>query len=280
MSGPFQFEFMREALLAGSVIAVLCGVLSCFLVLRGWALMGDAICHAALPGIVGAYWLGLPLSLGAFLSGLFCAIASGYVKATSRVKEDTVMGVVFTGLFALGLVMISRTTSDIHLDHILYGNILGLTPSQILETIGLAVPILLLVLAKRRDLLLLGFDSAHAQTLGLATKVWHYVLLISLAVTTVTAMKAAGLILAVAMLILPGATASLIAKRLDFMLCVSAASALISMWMGLVIAFYADASPGACVVLTQALLLALAWGYGQVRASLATKTAVPHSAVS
>ncbi|MFZ4596978.1 MAG: metal ABC transporter permease, partial [Verrucomicrobiaceae bacterium] len=117
MINPLQFEFMREALVVGCLIAASCAVLSCFLVLRGWALMGDAISHAVLPGIVLAYWLGLPLGVGACGSGLFCAIATGYVKATSRVKEDTVMGVVFTGLFALGLVMMSKTTTDLHLDH-------------------------------------------------------------------------------------------------------------------------------------------------------------------
>lgn len=254
---PWQFEFMREAALTGSLIAATCAVLSCFLVLRGWALMGDAIAHAVLPGIVTAYLIGIPLSLGAFASGLFCATATGYIKSTSRVKEDTVMGVIFTGLFALGLVMMSRTASDIHLDHILFGNILGLTSAQIIETFVLGMPVLLIVLAKRRDLLLLSFDRAHAQALGLHTRFWHHALLILLAITIVTALKAVGLILVVALLITPGATAHLLTKRLDAMLLVSVTSAVFSTLAGLWIAFRLDASPGACIVLVQTIVFVL-----------------------
>src|SRR6187549_3036902 len=121
---PFRYGFMNEAFLAGAMVALVCAVLSCYLVLKGWSLMGDAVSHAVLPGIVLAYWVGAPLAFGAFGAGLFCAVATGYIKTHSRIKEDTVMGVVFTGLFGLGLVMFSRTTSDMHLDHILLGNIL------------------------------------------------------------------------------------------------------------------------------------------------------------
>ncbi len=255
---PWQFEFMREAALTGSVIAAACALLSCFLVLRGWALMGDAIAHAVLPGIVAAYALGIPLSLGAFASGLFCASATGYIKSTSRVKEDTVMGVIFTGLFALGLVMMSRTPSDLHLDHILYGNILGLSRSQMLETFALGLPALIMTLAKRRDLLLLGFDRAHAQALGIRVLFWENALLVLLAVTIVTALKAVGLILVVALLVTPGATAYLLTKRLDAMLALSVCSAVTATLSGLWIAFKLDASPGSCIVLVQAALFALA----------------------
>jgi len=264
----WQFEFMQEAALTGCLIAATCAVLSCFLVLRGWALMGDAIAHAVLPGIVGAYALGLPLSLGAFASGLLCATATGYIKSTSRVKEDTVMGVIFTGLFALGLVMMSRTTSDLHLDHILFGNILGLTRAQIIETFALGIPVLIIVLAKRRDLLLLSFDRAHAQALGIASRFWHHALLILLAITIVTALKAVGLILVVALLITPGATAHLLTKRLDAMLLVSVSSAVFAMLAGLWISFKLDASPGSCIVLVQSALFALAAVWGRFGHSL------------
>ena len=123
---PFQYPFMVEAMGAGVVVGTVCAVLSCYLVLKGWSLMGDAISHAVLPGIVVAYAAGVPLALGAFGSGLACALLTGYVKANSRVKEDTAMGVVFTGLFAFGLVMFTKIRTDLHLDHILFGNILGL----------------------------------------------------------------------------------------------------------------------------------------------------------
>jgi manganese/iron transport system permease protein len=258
MLQPWQFEFMRDAAVVGCLVAAACAVLSCFLVLRGWALMGDAISHAVLPGIVVAYWFGLPLSLGAFGSGLFCALATGYVKATSRVKEDTVMGVIFTGLFALGLVLMSKTASELHLDHILFGNILGLTSSQILETWCVALPVLLITLLKRRDLLLLGFDPGQARALGLPSNFWHYGLLILLALAIVTALKAVGLILEVALLITPGATAHLVTKRLDAMLAIAVASAVAATLSGLWISFAIDASPGACIVLVQAALFVIA----------------------
>ncbi len=266
---PWQFEFMRDAAIVGSLIAAACAVLSCFLVLRGWALMGDAISHAVLPGIVVAYWLGLPLSVGAFGSGLFCALATGYVKATSRVKEDTVMGVVFTGLFALGLVLMSKTASELHLDHILFGNILGLTTSQILETWCVALPVLLIALAKRRDLLLLGFDPAQARALGLPVGWWHYGLLVLLALAIVSALKAVGLILEVALLVTPGATAHLVARRLDIMLAIAITSAVGATLAGLWISFAIDASPGACIVLVQAALFVAAavWTKFRIKAS-------------
>jgi ABC-type Mn2+/Zn2+ transport system permease subunit len=267
MSGPWQFEFMRDAALVGTLVAVCCALLSCFLVLRGWALMGDAIAHAVLPGIVAAYWLGLPLTAGAFASGMFCASAMGWLKATSRVKHDTIMGVVFTGLFALGLVMVSRTVSDLHLDHILYGNLLGITSEQMLETWLFTVPVAAVVWLKRRDLLLLGFDEAHARAVGLRPGLWHQVLLVLISLAIVVAMKAMGLLLVIALFIFPGATAHLLVRRLDAMLLVAVASAVTAMLAGLWVSFSVDASPGACVVLMQAGLFLLAAVLGPRRVS-------------
>ncbi len=262
---PWDFEFMRQAAIVGCLVAAVCAALSCFLVLRGWALMGDAISHAVLPGIVGAYWLGLPLSVGAFGSGLFCAIATGYVKANSRVKGDTVLGVVFTGLFALGLVMMSRTASELHLDHILYGNILGLEPGQVIETLLISLPVLATALAKRRDFLLVGFDPGHARALGLAVTRWHYGLLILLSLAVVTTLKAVGLILAVALLVTPGATAHLVTRTLDRMLAVAIGSAILATLSGLWLAFAIDGSPGACIVLMQTSVFLLAVGWSKFK---------------
>ena len=132
---PFRYPFMVDAMIVGTAVGAVCAVLSCYLVLKGWSLMGDAISHAVLPGIVLAYAIGLPLAVGAFLSGLFCAVATGYIKANTRVKEDTVMGVVFTGLFAFGLVLFTKIKSDLHLDHILFGNILGLEAGDLRNTL-------------------------------------------------------------------------------------------------------------------------------------------------
>ncbi|MDF3057656.1 MAG: mntB 2 [Rariglobus sp.] len=251
---PFQFDFMRQAFAVGALVATVAAVLSCFLVLRGWSLMGDAISHAVLPGIVLAYIAGIPLSIGAFGSGLFCAVATGWIKTNSRIKEDTVMGVVFTGMFAIGLVLFSKTPSDLHLDHILFGNILGIEPGQLWETGILSALVLGSILVLRRDLLLVCFDPTHAHVLGRPVRVLTYVLLILLSLAIVASMKAVGLILVIAMLITPGATALLLVKRFDRMLLTAVTIAVGSSATGIYISFFRGASPAACVVLVQALV--------------------------
>src|SRR5918994_495151 len=181
ISVPLSYPFMQRALIVAVLVGAVCAVLSCYLVLKGWSLMGDAISHAVLPGIVIAYAIGLPLAVGAFLSGLFCAVATGYIKANSRVKEDTVMGVVFTGLFAFGLVLFTKIKSDLHLDHILFGNILGLEQGDLRDTLVVAGVTLASVLGLRRDLLLFCFDPGHARTVGLRSGLLYYLLLSLLA---------------------------------------------------------------------------------------------------
>src|SRR5512134_3389912 len=151
---PLSYPFMQCALAVALLVAAVCAVLSCYLVLKGWSLMGDAISHAVLPGIVVAYVLGLPLAIGAFAAGLSCALLTGYLKENSRVKEDTVMGIVFSGMFGLGLVIFTKVETDQHLNHILFGDMLGITPRDLIEVAIIAGGTLLIVLAKRRDLLL------------------------------------------------------------------------------------------------------------------------------
>jgi len=249
---PFQFPFMVDAMIVGIAVGAVCSVLSCYLVLKGWSLMGDAISHAVLPGIVIAYAIGLPLALGAFASGLFCAVATGYIKANSRVKEDTVMGVVFTGLFAFGLVIFTKVKSDLHLDHILFGNILGLAPGDLRDTLIVAGLTLGVILFLRRDLLLYCFDPGHARTIGLSTAFLHYLLLSFLAVTIVVSLKAVGIILVIAMLVTPGCIAYLLTDRFNSMLLIAAASAMGSSFFGVYLSFFINASTGACIVLLQA----------------------------
>jgi ABC-type Mn2+/Zn2+ transport system permease subunit len=251
---PFRYDFMLQAFAVGTIVATVSAVLSCFLVLRGWSLMGDAISHAVLPGIVLAYIAGIPLAAGAFGSGLFCAVATGWIKNNSRIKEDTVMGVVFTGMFAVGLVLFSKTPSDLHLDHILFGNILGITLTQLWETSALSTLVLGTVLILRRDLLLVCFDPQHARVLGWPVRALTYLLLVLLSLAIVAAMKAVGLILVIAMLITPGATALLLTKRFDRMLVAAASIAVGSTIVGVYISFFAGASPAACIVLVQTVV--------------------------
>ena len=251
---PFQYTFMTDAMLVGAIIGAVCAVLSCYLVLKGWSLMGDAISHAVLPGIVVAYAIGAPLALGAFASGLLCAVATGFIKENSRVKEDTVMGVVFTGLFAFGLVLFTKVKSDLHLDHILFGNILGIERRDLIESIAVATVTLAIVLALRRDLLLFCFDPSHARAIGLPTRFLNYLLLALLAATIVAALKAVGIILVIAMLVTPGCIAYLLTDRFGRMLWIATASAVFSSLAGVYVSFFLNASTAACMVLVQSFI--------------------------
>jgi manganese/iron transport system permease protein len=255
---PLSYGFMQRALLIAVLTGAVCAVLSCYLVLKGWSLMGDAISHAVLPGIVLAFVLGLPLAVGAFAAGLFCAVATGYLKDNSRVKEDTVMGIVFSGMFGLGLVLFTKVETDQHLLHVLFGNMLGVTGRDLIETAVVAGITLAVVLAKRRDLLLYCFDPRHARAVGLRVEWLHYGLLALLSLTIVASLKAVGVILVVAMLVAPGATAYLLTRRFERMLVIAAAVAIASSVLGTLASFHINGSTGPCIVLIQAAIFAIA----------------------
>jgi manganese/iron transport system permease protein len=256
---PMSYPFMQRALGVSVLVAAVCAVLSCYLVLKGWSLMGDAVSHAVLPGIVLAYVVGLPLAVGAFVAGLACALFTGYLKEHSRVKEDTVMGIVFSGMFGLGLVMFTKVDTDQHLLHILFGNVLGVTVRDVIETAIVAGGTLLVVLIKRRDLLLYCFDANHARSIGIPVRVLHYGLLILLSLTIVASLKAVGIILVIAMLIAPGATAYLLTNSFERMLAIAVAVAVGSAVLGTIASFHINAATGACIVLVQAMVFGLAF---------------------
>jgi ABC-type Mn2+/Zn2+ transport system permease subunit len=268
---PFSYGFMREALLAGCIVGAVCAVLSCFLVLKGWSLMGDAVSHAVLPGIVVAYAAGLPLGFGAFVSGLFCALATGFIKANSRVKEDTVMGVVFTGLFALGLVIFTKVETDLHLDHVLFGNILGVSREQLAQTAWLGGVVMAVLVLRHRDLLLFCFDPQQARAAGLNTSLLYYLLLTLLALTIVVSIQAVGIILVIAMLVTPGCVAYLLTDRFGKMLAIAVASAVSSAGLGVYLSFMINGSTGACIVLVQAAQFVLAMGFAPKHGLLAQR---------
>lgn len=259
---PLAFDFMRYALVIAVLVAVPTGLLSCFLVLKGWSLMGDAISHAILPGVVVAYMVGAPLAAGAFVAGMGCALATGYLKANSRVKQDTVMGVVFSGMFALGLVLYTSISSDVHLDHILFGDMLGVEPADLWQSGLIALVTTGLILMKWRDLVLHAFDPVQARVSGLPVNLLHYGLLTLLSLTIVGALKAVGLILAIALLIAPGAVAFLITRSFGAMLAASVALSVAAGVCGVWLSFYLDSAPGPTIVLlmTAAFLVALGWG--------------------
>jgi manganese/iron transport system permease protein len=260
---PLSYDFMQRALIVAVLVGSVCAVLSCYLVLKGWSLMGDAVSHAVLPGIVIAFLLGLPLTVGAFVAGLGCAVATGYLKENSRVKEDTVMGIVFSGMFGFGLVLFAKVETDQHLLHILFGNMLGVTARDLVETAIVAGGVLLVVLVKRRDLLLYCFDPQHARAIGLPVRVIHYGLLALLSLTIVAALKAVGIILVVAMLIAPGAIAYLLTKSFERMLAIAVVVAVGSSVAGTIISFHIDGSTAPCIVLIQMTVFVLAFLFGQ-----------------
>lgn len=268
---PFQYGFMIEALLVGALVGAVCAVLSCYLVLKGWSLMGDAISHAVLPGVVGAYMLGLPLAVGAFATGLFCATATGWIKSNTRIKEDTVMGIVFTGLFALGLVMFTKVETEAHLNHILFGNILGIERGDMIQTLAASAVTLLVIFFMRKDLLLFCFDPAHARAIGLNTNALYYVLLGLLAATIVASLQAVGIILVVAMLITPGCTARLLTDRFDRMLLIAAGSSVLASCLGVYVSFFINGATGACIVLAQSALFGLAFVFGPKHGLIANR---------
>lgn len=255
---PLSHEFMQRGLVVAVLVGVVCAVLSCFLILKGWSLMGDAVSHAVLPGIVLAQVAGLPLAAGAFVAGLGCAVSIGYLKENSRVKEDTVMGIVFSGMFALGLVMFVKVDSDQHLLHVLFGNMLGVRWADIAETAAIAVPTIAIMLAKRRDFLLVAFDPAHARAIGLPVRWLNFGLLMLLALTIVAALKAVGIILVVAMLIAPGAIGFLTTRRFDAMLAVAITAATVSSVIGTILSFHLDGATGPCIVVLQAVFFLIA----------------------
>lgn len=251
---PFVFPFMQQALIISALVAVPTALLSCFLVLKGWSLMGDAISHAVLPGVALAYVAGLPLAVGAFAAGMTCALATGYLKENSRVKEDTVMGVVFSGMFGLGIVLYTKIETEVHLDHILFGNMLGVSWGDVLETGLIGIAVSAIVVLKWRDLLLHAFDPQQARAIGLPVRLLHYGLLSILSLAIVGALKAVGIILAIAMLVAPGAIAYLLTDRFDRMLAASVLIAVSCSLAGVYLSFFIDSAPAPTIVLLMTLV--------------------------
>ncbi len=262
---PLSHVFMQNALMAALSISVVCAILSCYVVLKGWSLMGDAISHAVFPGVVVAVLLGIPIALGAFVAGLFCAMSVGYLKNHTRLKEDTLMGVVFAGMFAVGLVIFTKLDTSQHLKHILFGNLLGISQEMLWQTLLICALILVVMLIKKQDLLLYCFDPSHARVSGLSLNFLHYGLLILLSATIVMAIQAVGVILVVAMLISPGITSFMLCKRFNSMLLLAIITACLSSFLGVIVSYHLDSATGSTIVLLQALFFIIAIVFEKAR---------------
>lgn len=246
---PFGFPFMQQALAMAVLTALPTALLSCFLVLKGWSLMGDAVSHAVLPGVVLAYVAGLPLGVGAFAAGMTCALAAGWLGENSRIKPDALLGVVFSGMFALGVVLYTSIETDVHLDHILFGDMLGVSGEDLVQSAIIAAVVTGAVGLRWRDLLLHAFDPQQARALGLPVRRLHYGLLCLLALAVVGALTATGIILTIGMLIAPGAIAFLLTRRFSAMLLTALGVAVSASLVGVYLSFFLDSAPAPTIVL-------------------------------
>lgn len=256
---PLTYDFMVRALVTALSASIVCALLSCWLVLIGWSLMGDAVSHAVLPGVVLAYIIGVPFAVGAVIFGIVAVALIGVVRDTSRIKEDAAIGIVFTTLFALGLVLISVTPSQTDLLHIIFGNLLGVSRAELIQVVAISAVCIAVLVYKRRDFTLYAFDRAHAHAIGLSPRVLGAMLLGLLALTAVVGLQAVGVVLVVAMLIIPGATAYLLTDSFGRMLVLAPAISGACAIAGLYISYYLDTASGGMIVLAQGAVFALVY---------------------
>ena len=270
---PLRLDFMVRALATTLIASILCATLSCWLVLIGWSLMGDAVSHAVLPGVVLAYVAGAPFALGAIVFGVMAVALIGTIRNTSRVKEDAAIGVVFTTLFALGLVLVSVTPSQIDLNHIVFGNLLGVSRADLAQVVILGAIVFAVLIVKRRDFTLYAFDPVHAHAIGLRPRLLAATLLGLLALTAVVALQAVGVVLVGALLIIPGVTAYLLTDRFGRMLILAPSIATSCGLVGIYCSYYLDTASGPMVVLTNGCVFAAVYLFSPRHGVIGTRIA-------
>jgi manganese/iron transport system permease protein len=280
---PFHYEYMVKAMWVSALIGGVCGLLSCFITLKGWSLMGDALSHAVVPGVALASLAGLPFALGAFVAGLLAAGAMAFVKTKTRVREDAVIGVVFTAFFAFGILLISVFPSPIDLRTIVLGNILAISNSDALQVVIISVITVLILAAKWRDLLLFCFDANQARALGLPVIFLHLLLLALLSGMAVAALQAVGAALVMATLVIPGATAHLLVDRFGRMLGIAGAFGAATGAAGAYASYFLNGATGGCIVALQAVVFFAVFLFAPKHGLLAARgrmRASAHSALS
>lgn len=258
---PLQYAFMTKAVIVSVIVGITCAVLSCFLILKGWSLLGDAISHAVLPGVVVAYLLGIPFGLGAFAFAMLAVFLIGFIKSNSKIKEDAVMGIVFTTFFALGLMMISKVTSSIDLTHVLFGQVLGISDESAWYTAITLGIVSAVILIYRRVFMVFCFDPTHAQSVGLPIALINYTFLALLGITITGSIQTVGIILVIAMLITPGSTAFLLTKHFPSMLQISVIISVISSLVGAYSSYYFDIETGGTIVFVQGIIFLSVFAY-------------------
>jgi iron/zinc/copper transport system permease protein len=256
----FKYQYLQNAMFAGIFVGIICGMVGCFIILKGMALMGDAISHAVLPGVVVAYMVGFSFFIGAVIAGVFTALGIGYIAQNSKIKDDAAIGIIFTAAFALGIVLITlRRGTGVDLWHILFGNVLAVSRYDLWTTFGIGIIVLACIFLFYKQLLLSTFDATMAQAIGIPTKLIHYLLMLLLSLVTVSALKTVGIILVVAMLVTPGAIAYLLTDRFPVMLGLSALFGVFSSIVGVYFSYVYDVATGASIVLVASVLFATAF---------------------
>jgi len=255
---PFQYGYMTTAIWVSALVGAVCAFLSAYLMLKGWSLIGDALSHSVVPGVVGAYMLGLPFALGAFLSGGLAALSMLFLRQRSGLKEDVVIGLIFTAFFGLGLFMASLNPMAVSIQTIIMGNILAITPGDTLQLAIIGGVSLLVLLAKWRDLLAVFFDEAHARSIGLNVTALKLVFFTLLSAVTVAAMQTVGAFLVIALVVTPGATAYLLTDRFLSLLILSVAIGSITSAFGAYVSYFLDGATGGVIVCLQTALFAIA----------------------
>ncbi|MBC2158498.1 metal ABC transporter permease [Listeria booriae] len=257
LEGLMQYEFLQKALLTSVIVGIVTGMIGSFIILRGMSLMGDAISHAVLPGVAVSYMLSVNFFFGAAAFGVIAALGIGFVNQNSRIKNDTAIGIVFSSFFALGIIMISFAQSSTDLYHILFGNVLAVRNSDMWITLVIGAVVLLLVGLFYKELLVSSFDPVMAESYGLKVRVLHYFLMTLLTLVTVASLQTVGIILVVAMLITPAATAYLLTNRLSVMLFLAAGFGALSAVIGLYFSYMYNLASGASIVLAATVLFIL-----------------------
>jgi len=268
---PFSYSYMINAIWVSSLVGGVCAFLSVFLMLKGWSLIGDALSHAIVPGVAGAYMLGLPFALGAFFSGGLAAVAMLFLNQRTGLKEDAIIGLIFTSFFGLGLFMVSLSPTSVNIQTIAMGNILAITPHDILQLSLIAGISLLVLTLKWKDLMVTFFDEHHAKSIGINPNVMRVVFFTLLAASAVAAMQTVGAFLVIALVVTPGATAYLLSDRFHRVILIALAIGVFSSGFGAYASFFLDGATGGIIVLFQTLLFGLAFVFAPKHGVLAAR---------
>lgn len=261
---PFQYQYMIDAMWVSSLVGAVCAFLSAYLMLKGWSLIGDALSHSVVPGVAGAYMLGLPYAVGAFLSGGLAAMAMLFISNRSRLKVDSVIGLIFSGFFGLGLFMISIRPASVQIDTIIFGNILHIAPADKWQLVFIALVSLSILIVLWKDLMVVFFDENHARSVGIRPELLKIIFFTLLSACTVAALQAVGAFLVIAMVVTPGATAYLLTDRFSHLIIISVTVGALSCLIGSYASYFLDGATGGVIVVLQTLVLLLAFLFAPV----------------